>query len=215
MVKKLNSSSNKLIILLSIFLSTLICGNLLGNKIITLLGVNVSVGIFAYPITFLITDIVEEAFGKKETLKFIKAGIIALLISLVFVTLARVLPPASFYTANEAYNTIFGNSLRIIIASLVAFLISQYHDIWAFNFWKKLTHKKHLWLRNNLSTMVSQGIDSIIFMFIAFFMITPEFTVARIMNMIWPYWLLKIGIAALDTPLCYLGVNWIKSGKEE
>jgi len=206
---------SKLSILFSLFLTALICGNLLGNKIITLFGVNVSVGIFAYPITFLITDIVEEAYGKKETLKFMKAGFIALVFSLGFVTLARVFPAASFYSANDAYNLVFENSIRIILASLVAFILAQYHDIWAFNFWKKITHKKHLWLRNNLSTIVSQVIDSSIFMFIAFFMVTPEFTILRIISMIWPYWLLKVGFAVLDTPLCYLGVFWIKSGKDE
>ncbi|MFP4400486.1 MAG: queuosine precursor transporter [Candidatus Woesearchaeota archaeon] len=99
-------------ILLSIFITALICANLLGNKIITLFGVTTSVGIFAVPLTFLVTDIIEETYGKKETKKFVIAGIIALIISFILVAISRAMPPASFYSQNEAYNNIFGNSLR-------------------------------------------------------------------------------------------------------
>jgi uncharacterized integral membrane protein (TIGR00697 family) len=206
---------SKQAILFGIFISALICASLLGNKMTTLFGINASVGIFAYPITFLITDIIEETYGKKETLKFMKAGFWALILSLVLTFIARAMPPASFYTQNEAYGTVFGNSIRIIFASIIAFIIAQYHDIWAFNFWKRLTKKKYLWLRNNLSTTVSQFIDTTIFTFIAFFMITPEYGIARMFSLIIPYWLLKVLFAIFDTPLCYLGVSWLKKDNEE
>ncbi|MFP4400487.1 MAG: queuosine precursor transporter [Candidatus Woesearchaeota archaeon] len=100
-----------------------------------------------------------------------------------------------------------------MLASLTGFIIAQYHDIWAFNFWKKLTKKKHLWLRNNLSTFVSQFIDTVIFTFIAFYLVTPEYNIARMISMIIPYWLLKVLFAIIDTPLCYLGVKWLKREK--
>ena len=200
-------------VLLAIFVSALILGNVLGSKVTTIFGVVTSVGIFAYPLTFLVTDIVEEVRGKKTTKVFIYCGFVALILSFVLVWIGINMHPASFYSNNEAYTTVFSNSMRVIIASLVAFIISQTHDIWAFNFWKKKTHGKFLWFRNNLSTIASQFIDTTIFISIAFYHVTPEFTAARILQMIIPYWLLKVGFAVIDTPFVYLGVKWLRSDK--
>jgi len=197
-------------ILLAVFISALVLANVIGSKVTTIFGIVASVGIFAYPITFLITDAVEEVRGKKVTAVFIYAGFVALIVSIVLVWIGIKMPPAGFYQNNEAYSSVFSNSIRIIIASMIAFLISQTHDIWAFNFWKKKTHGKFLWLRNNLSTVASQFIDTSLFTFIAFYHMTPEFTIARIIQMIIPYWLLKVGFAFLDTPFVYLIVKWLR-----
>lgn len=204
------SSRDKVLILLGVFVTALICGNLLGSKVTVILGIPVSVGIFAYPLTFLMTDIVEEVHGKKKTRIFIYAGFVALLLTLFLVYVAKIMPPAGFYENNDAYTTIFTNSIRIIIASLVAFILAQFHDIWAFNFWKKKTKNKFLWLRNNLSTIMSQFIDTTLFIFIGFFAVTPAYNVPTMFSMIIPYWLLKVAFAILDTPLVYLGVRWLK-----
>ena len=197
-------------ILLAVFITALVLANVLGSKVITLFGVVTSVGIFAYPITFLITDSVEEVRGKKVTAVFVYAGFVALLLSIVLVWIGVNMPPASFYKDNAAYATVFGNSIRIIIASIISFLISQTHDIWAFNFWKQRTHGRFLWLRNNLSTITSQLIDTSLFTFIAFYQMTPAFTVAMVFQMIIPYWLLKVGFAFLDTPFVYALVKWLR-----
>lgn len=200
----------KTLTLLGIFVSALIIANLLGTKITTFFGISVSVGIFAYPISFLCTDIIEEVRGKEVTKQFIKAGMIALVMMFAWVALSVYLPPANRYQLNAEYTAVFSNSMRMIIASLVAFTIGQYHDIWAFSFWKKKTKGKFLWLRNNLSTIFSQFIDTTIFMFIAFYGISPKFDVAFIIQLIIPYWLFKIAFAIIDTPLVYMGVKWLK-----
>jgi len=200
----------KTLILLGVFVTALTLANILGSKVTTIFGVVTSVGIFAYPLTFLVTDIVEEVRGKKATRVFIYTGFVSLLISFALVWVGINMHPASFYEHNEAYRTVFGNSMRIILASMVAFLISQTHDIWAFNFWKRKTGGKYLWLRNNLSTIVSQLIDTAIFTTIAFYQVTPGFTAMRILQMIIPYWLLKVGFAIVDTPFVYLGVRWMR-----
>lgn len=200
-------------LLLTVFVSSLLIGNLLGSKIISFFGIITSVGVFSYPFTFLITDVVEEVQGKEVSKVFVHSGFLALCLAVVFVFVSTHFPPASFYQGNEAYKSVFSSSLRIIIASVIAFLVAQYHDLWAFNFWKQKTGGKHLWLRNNLSTIVSQFIDSLIFMFIAFYHLTPEFTSYRIFLMVLPYWVLKIGFALLDTPFVYLGVRWLASGE--
>ena len=98
----------------------------------------------------------------------------------------------------------------MMVASLIAFLISQTHDVWAFNLWKEKTGGKYLWLRNNASTIVSQFLDTTVFMFIAFYQFTPKFTVPFIFSLIIPYWLFKVLFAIIDTPFIYLGVWWLK-----
>ncbi len=202
-------------ILISVFIAALVAANLLGSKITVLFGIAVSVGIFAYPITFLITDVIEEVHGKKKAQHLLWGGIITLALLFILTAVSRALPAADRYPNNQAYLTVFGSSLRIIIASLIAFALSQTHDIWAFNFWKKKTHGKFLWMRNNFSTVVSQFVDTTIFMFIAFYKIAPKFDTAFIFKLIIPYWIFKIIFAGLDTPLVYAGVRWLKGKKEE
>jgi len=202
--------SLRLTTLLGIFVSLIIGMNLLGGKIVSLFNVSVSVAIFMVPITFLITDIVTEVYGKEVSKHFVFTGIISLLVILAFTAIFVVLEPHARYTFNEEYKVIFGTSSRIMVASIVAFALAQFHDIWAFEFWKEKTGTRFLWLRNNLSTMASQAIDTLVFMFIAFYGITPQFTALFILELALPYYLFKVAFAALDTPLVYLGVRWLK-----
>jgi hypothetical protein len=204
---------DKTYILLGVFVAALILANLLGGKIAVIAGITFSVGIFSYPITFLVTDIISEVHGKQTSKKFVIVGFIALLLTLILLLLSVFLPPASFWRLQKEYASVFLQTPRIIIASITAFIISQFHDVWAFHWWKNKTQGKYLWLRNNASTIVSQLIDTTIFIFIAFYLVTPEFTVIKMVHLIWPYWLLKVGVAIFDTPFVYLGVKWLK-GKE-
>lgn len=197
-------------ILLGLFVAAIVAANLLGTKIADFWIAVASVGIFMYPITFLVTDVVEEVFGKEKVKGFVIAGFLAIVMVMLLTILSVVLPPASRYPSNEAFLEVFNPSIRIMIASLIAFLLAQYHDIWAFNFWKKKTKGRFLWLRNNLSTIVSQFIDTTVFMFIAFYMATPTYTIDFIFALIIPYYLLKVIIAVFDTPFVYLGVWWLK-----
>ena len=130
----------------------------------------------------------------------------------LFITALAVLLPAAqrSFVSDAEYSKIFGTTLRIFAASIVGFFISQMHDVWAFEFWKKKTKGKFLWLRNNASTIVSQFIDTVIFMFIAFYAISPKFTVEYVFALIIPYWLIKVAFALFDTPFCYLGVKWLR-----
>ncbi|MGB9939825.1 queuosine precursor transporter [Methanosarcina sp.] len=210
----MKSTDYKLQILLTIFISCLLLGNLLGNKLIEIFGIVTSVGLLGYPLTFLITDIVEEVKGKEATSIFVHAGFLSLCVAFLFVSFSIGVPPASIYYDNEAYIGVFSNSLRMILASMTAFLISQHHDIWAFNFWKQKTNGRHLWLRNNLSTIVSQLIDSTVFMFLAFYRLTPDLDVVAVFKLVLPLWALKIVFALLDTPFVYLGVRWLNSKNE-
>ncbi|MGM5483123.1 MAG: queuosine precursor transporter [Nanobdellota archaeon] len=207
----MNKIDKKTFTLLGIFITALVLANILGTKITTIFGISVSAGIFAYPLTFLCTDIIEEVRGKKVTKYFIKTGLISLVVTTILILISIKMPAASRYPDNEAFVTVFSSSTRMILASFAAFFFGQIHDIWAFNLLKEKTKKKHLWLRNNLSTIISQLIDTTIFMFIAFYMVTPKFTAPFIIELIIPYWLFKVLFAFIDTPLVYMGVKWLKS----
>lgn len=203
--------SKKLSLLFGLFIAFVIAMNLLGGKVTSLFGVSTSVGIFLVPLTFLITDIVAEVYGKAVTRMFVRTAIIAIAIVMVFTLLFVSLPAHERYMFNAEYETIFGGSLRIMLASVVAFALSQLHDVWAYEFWKKKTQGKYLWFRNNASTMVSQAIDTLLFMFIAFYAVSDKFTALFILQLALPYYLLKILFAAIDTPFVYLGVKWLKT----
>lgn len=197
-------------LLLAIFIAALILANILGTKITTIFGVRVSVGIFFVPILFLVTDIISEVYGKKKAKQFVLISVFILLILLAATYLAILLPPNETWGNQEAFQSIFGASVRMIIASIIAFVVSQFHDVWAFHRLKKATKGKFLWLRNNVSTMGSQLIDTTLFMFIAFYQITPKFTISFIITLIIPYYLFKVLFSFIDTPFVYLGKNWLK-----
>jgi uncharacterized integral membrane protein (TIGR00697 family) len=118
--------------------------------------------------------------------------------------------PHPSWELQQQYQQIFGMSMRMSLASLISFAVSQTIDVNIFLLFKKLSKDRMLWLRNNLSTIVSQFIDTVIFMFIAFYHMTPTFTAAYVFSLIIPYWLFKVLFALIDTPFCYLGVQWLK-----
>ncbi len=204
------SIDEKTNILLGLFVGAIVAANLIGLKIADFGIFEASVGILAFPITFLITDIIEEVHGKAKAKEFVLAGLITLIFVLFIMALAVVLPFAERSLVKEEYTKIFGTTIRIFIASITAFGFSQMHDVWAFNFWKQRTKGKFLWLRNNLSTFTSQFLDTTLFMFIAFYHISPKFTATYVFTLIIPYWLIKVLFALFDTPFCYLGVRWLR-----
>jgi hypothetical protein len=219
-INKQASLAWKTDLLSALFIGALVLANTLGGKITTLAGVRVSVGIFFVPILFLVTDVLGEVHGRTKARNLVIISVLINIFSLTMIWVSIKMPPNPTWGNQDAFAVIFGSSLRMTFASLVAFAVSQLHDVWTFDFIKKKTGGKHLWLRNNVSTMVSQLIDSTIFMFVAFYGISEKFTVPFIISLIIPYWFFKIIFALLDTPLCYLLVRWLKgddrdSGKTE
>jgi uncharacterized integral membrane protein (TIGR00697 family) len=193
-------------ILQSIFIGSLITANIIAVKLIGTRFIQ-SAGIIVYPITFLITDSIGEVFGKKEAKQTVLLGFIAQIFCLIFIIIARFLPYPIFWDGQEAYVRILGFVPRLVLASMVAYLVSQYHDVWAFHFWKDKTSGKYLWLRNNASTIVSQLIDSCIFVSIAFIGTIPW---GVFFSMVLIQYVSKVLIALIDTPFCYLIVRWLR-----
>ncbi|MBR5098901.1 MAG: queuosine precursor transporter [Spirochaetales bacterium] len=201
-------------LLFALFVASMVMVNTLGSKITTILGVRVSVGIFFVPVLFLTTDIIGEVFGRKEASRFVNMATIMLVLLFVMMSVCIAIRPNESWDMQEQYAIVFGSSMRMTIASLVSFVVAQQLDVFMFSLWGKITKGKHLWIRNNMSTIVSQLIDTTIFEFIAFWHLTPKFTTAYIFSLILPYWLFKVVFALLDTPFCYLGVWWL-SGKKK
>ncbi len=202
--------SRKLTILFSVFISLYTASNLLGIKIVTIWGVSTSVSIFIAPFLFLITDAIEEVYGKKIVFNLITAAIFSLVLVFGFLALSIWMDPAARFTYNQEYTTIFGFSLRMIFASITAFFISQLNDMFIFSYLKKKTNGKFLWLRNNVSTIISQTVDTFIFMYLFLYKMTPKFDALFVFQLALPYLTLKILFALCDTPLVYGLVKWLE-----
>jgi len=178
-----------------------VMANIFANKIVMFGNFSVPAGVIVFSMTFFITDLISEKFGKKYAKKAVWAGFFASLVFVISVYIVIAWKPAPFaLEISEMFAKVLALTPRITIAGFIAYIISQNHDVWAFHFWKKLTKGKHLWLRNNASTIVSQLIDSVIFVVIAFYGIFP------IMPLILGQWVVKIIIALIDTPFMYLTV---------
>jgi len=188
---------------IAIMAGLVVIANILAIKIVSFGPFTVPAGVIAFSMTFLITDILSEKWGEKYARQAIWSGFYANLI-FVFSLFIAIYWQSAPYAAEfaEKFKEVLSLAPRVAIAGFIAYLISQHHDVWAFHFWKRITKGKYLWLRNNASTVVSQLLDSIIFISIAFYGLFP----------VWPLilgqWVVKIIIAVLDTPFMY-GVSWL------
>lgn len=202
----------KLDLLLSLYIASIIVSELMGSKTFTALGITASVAIFTLPLTFSINDVVTEVYGKNRAVSFVKSGFIVLLFLLMFNILALWLPAsARFQKSEAAYQLVFAKSLRITVASLIAFWLGERFDVIVFSKIREKLGKRKLWLRNNVSNFVGQLFDTSLFMFLAFY---EPGALGFVLSLIWPYWLLKCAFSIAETPLTYLGVRWFGKNKE-
>jgi hypothetical protein len=208
-------NQEKFVMLVGIFASTLVVSNILATKlwVIPYFNIIVPAGVVAYPITFLMTDVIGEVWGRSITLSVVKMGFICALISLLLGLFAVMLPPAKYFSssAQEFFAAMFSSAGRITFASLFAYWVAQLCDVFIFHKLRTLTNAKHLWLRNNVSTVISQLLDTSVFIVLAFYGIMPTSILG---GMIVGQWCVKIVIAIADTPFCYLLVAWCGGGNE-
>jgi uncharacterized integral membrane protein (TIGR00697 family) len=199
----------KIIACLVLYVTALIASNTIGIKTMPFLfGTHLSVSVFYFPFVFLMTDVIGEVYGKKVARMFVFAGIFCVAAFLAFNVISMAMPwaKASMW-AHDAYETLYGVSLRISIASLLAFAIGEYQDVLAFFFFKAKQGGKYFWLRSNLSNLWSQFFDTAIFMVIAFAGVYPTH---KLILMIIPWWLYKVAMGAAFTPLSYLGIRLLR-----
>ena len=213
--KKLNPkdsqfSSKIYLLLASLFICSLVVSNLIFQKFFHwdffgLYTFEISVGILPYPITFLITDIISEVYGKKKANQVVTMGIFASFFSLLIVIISNEVPATSWSPVNNVlFSKVFGATAVAVFASMMAYLFAQFIDIQIFHFWKQVTKGKHLWLRNNFSTFTSQFIDT--FTVLLLLCSFGKIDWALFGGLLVSGFLFKILIAVLDTPFLYLSV---------
>jgi len=192
-----------------IVVGTIVC-NIQVIKVVQIFGLIATLGNIVYASIFFNTDILNEIYGKREARQAVWMGFFALISATLAMQFAIRFKPDVSDIMQPHLEAIFNFMPRIVFASLIAYLVSQHHDIWAFHFWKRKTKGKYLWLRNNASTMVSQLIDTTLFTFLAFWGIFSW-------NVFWQIFLttyiFKWIIAALDTPFLYLARRMAKDNK--
>lgn len=199
----------------ALFITSLVVSNLIFKKFfywhpfdLELFGAKlfeISVGILPYPITFLITDLISEIYGKKRANEVVVAGIFSSFFSMLIVYTANATLATSWSPVNNGiFSTVFGSTAIAVFASMMAYLLAQFIDIQIYHFWKNLTKGKHLWLRNNFSTFLSQFVDTatVLLLLCSF----GEIAWDKFLGLLTAGFLFKILIAAIDTPFLYLGV---------
>lgn len=193
-------------------MAALITCNLIANKFVSIdLGFKtfrVSAGVVPYPLTFLITDVLSEIYGSKNTNRVVLSGFFASLLTLFILYLGHSFPAiASSPVSNTQYDQVFASSWRVISASMVAYLVAQFVDVKLFHFLKNLTKGRLLWLRNNCSTTFSQLLDTILVTTVLFVGVKSGSFIA---DLVLDGWLFKVIFAAADTLLIYPVVSLLR-----
>jgi uncharacterized integral membrane protein (TIGR00697 family) len=225
-----------------IFLTSLVLGNVIGTtKFVTIFSVELSswmqsvvpelirddgiytmsvpVGVIAYPFTFLATDLISELYGRKKAQMVIWVGFAMNIFMLFLMSVNHWLPNTGGVSGGlQLFEGVYEFMIGNTIASMIAYLVAQTVDVRLFHFWKDLTGGKHLWLRNNASTTVSQLVDStaiLTILYVAGNLGQEVDTIGKLMILILNSYLFKFFFALFDTPLCYLGVKLFQDFEED
>ncbi len=209
--RKKIQANNFYLILSALFIASLVTSNLIFQKFFQwnafgLYMFEISVGIIPYPITFLVTDIISELYGKKKANRVVMAGLFASIFTLLIVLVADISKATDWSPVSDSqFHHIFGVTFIGVGASMAAYLAAQFIDVQLFHFWKKLTKGKHLWLRNNASTFTSQFIDTftVLFLLCSFDIIEWQYFWGLLLS----GFLFKVMVALIDTPIIYF-IAW-------
>ncbi len=207
-VKQTIKAEQTYFVLGGIFIACLVSGNLIFQKFFSwnffnLYTFELSVGILPYPLTFLITDLISEIYGRKRANYVVISGLISTLFIFILVLLAEAATATSWSPVNDqTFTHVFGLTGVAVTASMVAYLLAQFIDIRIYHFWKSKTKGKHLWLRNNFSTITSQFVDTAVVLLLLCYFETIEWN--RFNDLLINGFLFKLLIALLDTPVLYL-----------
>lgn len=208
-------ANNIFLILAALFITSLVVSNLIFQKFFTWnpfgwFNFEISVGLLPYPITFLITDLISEIYGKKKANQVVITGIFASLFSILIVLVGNYTTATSWSPVkNDIYTQVFGQSSIAVLASMLAYLFAQFIDIRIYHFWKRKTKGRHLWLRNNFSTFSSQFIDTFTVTALLCYFEVLKWEVFG--SLLLSGFLFKVIVAVLDTPLLYAAVYLLRN----
>jgi uncharacterized integral membrane protein (TIGR00697 family) len=197
--------SYRLVIITTLFITCLITANIIAVKIVSLGFFIVPAAVFVFPFSYIFGDVLTEVYGYRTARKVIWLGFGCNLVFVFFAWIGQLLPAADFWQAQEAYETILGFAPRLLAASLCGYLIGEFVNSFILARMKILTEGRWLWSRTIASTIFGEGLDTVVFITIAF-----SGTGSPVATMIWHHWLFKTGIEVIATPATYAIVNWLK-----
>jgi len=199
------SVSYRFVVITAIFVTCLITANIIAVKIISAGPIYLPAAIIIFPLSYIFGDILTEVYGYRRARQVIWLGFLCNLVFVIFAWVGQILPTAPFWEGQSAYETILGYTPRLLAASLCGYLAGEFANSFVMAKMKILTRGRWLWSRTIGSTIIGQGLDSLIFIIIAFIG-TPSFLAVMILY----HWLAKTAIEALATPITYLLVNFLK-----
>lgn len=209
MIGNLNQKqySSWFVIVVAIFITCLITANIIAVKLIGVFGVVIPAGTIIFPVSYIVGDVLTEVYGYRQARRVIWLGFICNLLTVIAIWVAQLLPAASFWTGQEAYVQILGFTPRLLLASFTAYLVGEFSNSFVLAKLKILTKGRWLWTRTISSTIVGQGLDSLIFISIAFLGVIPT---AALPSLIMTQWIVKSAYEIVATPLTYVVVNFLK-----
>jgi len=197
--------SHRFVIITAIFVTCLITANIIAVKVISIGSFILPAAIIVFPMNYIFGDILTEVYGYRQARRVIWLGFLCNLIFVIFAWVGQVLPPAPFWEGQEAYERILGYAPRLLAASFCGYLVGEFANSFVLSKMKILTRGRWLWSRTIGSTIVGQGLDTSIFITLAFIG-TPAFAPVMILY----HWLAKTGIEVVATPFTYTVVNFLK-----
>lgn len=200
-------------LIMAAFVTVLLCSNIIGaEKVVSLFGFTFGAGILFFPISYFFNDVLTEVYGYARSRKVVWAGFSALIFASIMSAVVVGLPPANGWIHQDAYIAVFGQTPRIVIASLIAFFSGEFANSFTLAKMKVITNGKYLWTRTIGSTIAGEAVDSIIFYPVAFYGFWPNDLVIKVMI---TNYVLKVSWEVLATPLTYKFIHWLKRKEQE
>ncbi|MBA7689588.1 queuosine precursor transporter [subsurface metagenome] len=197
--------SHRFVIIAAIFVTCLLTANIVGVKVVSLGLFILPAAVVIFPLNYIFGDILTEVYGYRWARRVIWLGFLCNLIFVIFAWVGQILPPAPFWEWQEAYEIILGYTPRLLVASFCGYLVGEFVNSFVLAKMKIMTRGRWLWSRTIGSTIVGQGLDTAIFVTLAFIG-TPSFMPIMILY----HWLAKTAIEAILTPATYTAVNFLK-----
>ena len=197
--------SYRMVIIITVFITCLITANIIAVKVISLGFFVLPAGVFVFPVSYIFGDVLTEVYGYRTARRVIWLGFGCNLIFVLFAWIGQILTSAVFWQAQNSYETILGFAPRLLAASLCGYLVGEFANSFVLARMKIKTKGRWLWSRTIGSTIIGEGLDTVIFITLAF-----TGTGSPVGTMIWHHWLFKTGIEVIATPATYAIVNWLK-----
>jgi uncharacterized integral membrane protein (TIGR00697 family) len=206
-VKNQQRYSPWFVVAVTVFITCLITANITAVKLVNVFGLVLPAAIVIFPVSYIFGDILTEVYGYRQARRVIWLGFLCNLIAVIAIWLGQVLPPASFWSGQAAYERILGYTPRLLLASFLAYLLGEFANAFVMAKMKIATKGRWLWSRTIGSTLIGEGLDSLVFITIAFI---GEIPATELASAIFTQWLAKSAYEACVTPLTYAAVNFLK-----